>query len=492
MDVTVGPVATANFGVEIDQTTGQPQSYQPVDGAFLTPPPPAGVGMQCSVLDQFSYGQVKATSNDADDHPEGHRRAAAVGQRPPLPGHPHLQSLSVRLSVAVLAALAALLVAAPAAPRRAPCRRASSASCTTTASRRRRTTEQDGAVGRMAASGVETVRTVFDWSEAQPRRARQRVRLRADRRRGAARRAAQPRRAAGRDLLAEVGARVPEPVHVAAEEPVRLRDLPRRARGALRPRRHLLDRPSRAAQAPACASGRSGTSRTCPPTGTRPEKGPYGYARAYPLLLRASYNIVKSLDPGAKIVHGRHHAARLGGDRGALSARHQALLRRGRAPDLPADRAPRREGHRAVPGRDEPARRPEQADLHHRDHLAGVEGEDRADQVPAPGDAARDGHEARPDVPEDGRPAECARAREGVLVHVVVAVRRGGATSTTPASCATTTTSSRPSRRSPATSGARGGSRAAPRPSSASASSGRVRRAAGRARRRSPRRSSAR
>ena len=33
-----------------------------------------------------------------------------------------------------------------------------------------------------------------------------------------------------------------------------------------------------------------------------PEKGPYGYARNYPLLLRASYNIVKSLDPGAKIV----------------------------------------------------------------------------------------------------------------------------------------------------------------------------------------------
>ena len=62
MDVTVGPVATANFGREIDGTTGAPQSYQAVDGAFLTPPPPAGVGMQCSVLDQFSYGQVKATS----------------------------------------------------------------------------------------------------------------------------------------------------------------------------------------------------------------------------------------------------------------------------------------------------------------------------------------------------------------------------------------------------------------------------------------------
>ena len=33
-----------------------------------------------------------------------------------------------------------------------------------------------------------------------------------------------------------------------------------------------------------------------------PEKGPYGYARSYPRLLRASHNIVKSLDPGAKIV----------------------------------------------------------------------------------------------------------------------------------------------------------------------------------------------
>jgi phosphodiesterase/alkaline phosphatase D-like protein len=62
MDVTVGPVATANFGREIDGTTGTPNSYQAVDGAFLTPPPPGGVGMQCSVLDQFSYGQVKATS----------------------------------------------------------------------------------------------------------------------------------------------------------------------------------------------------------------------------------------------------------------------------------------------------------------------------------------------------------------------------------------------------------------------------------------------
>jgi hypothetical protein len=33
-----------------------------------------------------------------------------------------------------------------------------------------------------------------------------------------------------------------------------------------------------------------------------PEKGPYGYARGYPLLLRASYHMIKDLDPGAKVV----------------------------------------------------------------------------------------------------------------------------------------------------------------------------------------------
>ena len=60
-DMTVGPVATADFGKEIDGTTG-PNSHVLVDAGFLTPPPPGGIGMQCSVLDQFSYGQVKVTS----------------------------------------------------------------------------------------------------------------------------------------------------------------------------------------------------------------------------------------------------------------------------------------------------------------------------------------------------------------------------------------------------------------------------------------------
>ena len=63
MDVIVGPVATANFALEIDQGTGQQGSGALVDAAFFTPPPPGGVGMQCSILDQFSYGQVKVTSS---------------------------------------------------------------------------------------------------------------------------------------------------------------------------------------------------------------------------------------------------------------------------------------------------------------------------------------------------------------------------------------------------------------------------------------------
>ena len=71
LDVVVGPVATANFGLEIDDATGQPGSGALVDNAFFTPPPPQGMGMQCSVLDQFSYGQVRVTANTLTVTPKG-------------------------------------------------------------------------------------------------------------------------------------------------------------------------------------------------------------------------------------------------------------------------------------------------------------------------------------------------------------------------------------------------------------------------------------
>lgn len=61
-EVVTGPVATKNYGLEIDDATNRPGSGNAVRGAFLKPPPPNGVGMQCAVIDQFSYGQVKVTS----------------------------------------------------------------------------------------------------------------------------------------------------------------------------------------------------------------------------------------------------------------------------------------------------------------------------------------------------------------------------------------------------------------------------------------------
>ena len=62
MDITVGPAATANFELEIDQSVGKGNGRL-VDDVFLEPAPPNGVGMQCSELKTFSYGQVKATRN---------------------------------------------------------------------------------------------------------------------------------------------------------------------------------------------------------------------------------------------------------------------------------------------------------------------------------------------------------------------------------------------------------------------------------------------
>jgi phosphodiesterase/alkaline phosphatase D-like protein len=59
-DFTVGPAATANFELEIEDVTG-PGTGALVKAAFLDVPPPNGPGMRCSVIDQFAYGQVAVT-----------------------------------------------------------------------------------------------------------------------------------------------------------------------------------------------------------------------------------------------------------------------------------------------------------------------------------------------------------------------------------------------------------------------------------------------
>jgi alkaline phosphatase D len=71
LDVTVGPAATANFALEIDDTVNRPGTGELVDTAFFEPPPPGGVGMRCSILDQFSYGQVRVTRNRLTITPKG-------------------------------------------------------------------------------------------------------------------------------------------------------------------------------------------------------------------------------------------------------------------------------------------------------------------------------------------------------------------------------------------------------------------------------------
>jgi phosphodiesterase/alkaline phosphatase D-like protein len=60
MDITVGPAATKNFELEIDDAVGKGNGRL-VDDAFLEPS--SGAGMQCSELKTFSYGQVRATRN---------------------------------------------------------------------------------------------------------------------------------------------------------------------------------------------------------------------------------------------------------------------------------------------------------------------------------------------------------------------------------------------------------------------------------------------
>jgi hypothetical protein len=71
LDVTVGPAATANFALEIDRKLDASGVGPLVDRAAFETQPPSGIGMQCSILDQFSYGQVRVTANRLTITPKG-------------------------------------------------------------------------------------------------------------------------------------------------------------------------------------------------------------------------------------------------------------------------------------------------------------------------------------------------------------------------------------------------------------------------------------
>lgn len=63
LEVATGPVATRTFARQINDTIDNPNGGTLVHDAFLKPPPPDGVGMQCAAIDAFSYAQVEVTAD---------------------------------------------------------------------------------------------------------------------------------------------------------------------------------------------------------------------------------------------------------------------------------------------------------------------------------------------------------------------------------------------------------------------------------------------
>ncbi|MGH2986424.1 MAG: alkaline phosphatase D family protein, partial [Solirubrobacterales bacterium] len=62
LEVATGPVATRTFAQQINDTVGDPSAGTLLHDAFLKPPPPDGVGMQCAAMDQSSYAQVEVNA----------------------------------------------------------------------------------------------------------------------------------------------------------------------------------------------------------------------------------------------------------------------------------------------------------------------------------------------------------------------------------------------------------------------------------------------
>ncbi len=85
LDITVGPAATANFELEIDDAVGKGNGRL-VDDVFLESQPPTGPGLQCSELKTFSYGQVRATRNRLTITPKNIRGGALKQDPTGTPG----------------------------------------------------------------------------------------------------------------------------------------------------------------------------------------------------------------------------------------------------------------------------------------------------------------------------------------------------------------------------------------------------------------------
>jgi alkaline phosphatase D len=61
MDITTGPVSTKTYAAEVEGNTRGGSSV--LYSSVFKPQPPAGVGMPCAAMDQYSYAEVKANSS---------------------------------------------------------------------------------------------------------------------------------------------------------------------------------------------------------------------------------------------------------------------------------------------------------------------------------------------------------------------------------------------------------------------------------------------
>ena len=88
-DITTGPIATASYAQEINETLDNPNGGTLIHDVFLKPQPPNGVGMQCAAIDQFSYAEVTVSRSqlvvDLLDHDSQPVQDTGNGRCPATP-----------------------------------------------------------------------------------------------------------------------------------------------------------------------------------------------------------------------------------------------------------------------------------------------------------------------------------------------------------------------------------------------------------------------
>jgi alkaline phosphatase D len=81
-EVVTGPVATNTYAKEIENVLHAPGGAALINGLFFKPPPPRGLGLACSSLDQYGYAEVsvtRATLRVTPKTPTGARVLDATG-----------------------------------------------------------------------------------------------------------------------------------------------------------------------------------------------------------------------------------------------------------------------------------------------------------------------------------------------------------------------------------------------------------------------------